>query len=214
MLNTTRSRVRALAVVGMAAVIGVTGAVAFQASAAEVPAAPALAPQAAQAAASDAAAGIRPVAIPSIPEAIKPPPGSRPIGAFIVTSGTQNYTCVIAADGTGAFTGTATPEAQLIGTGGRIHHFAGPTWQSERDQSLVVGGAKIPVAQTGTIPWLRVAVASHGGTGILSKADFINRLYTSGGAAPTGGCKADEVVKVQYKALYVFWDDPATPPVA
>jgi hypothetical protein len=208
MLNTTRSRVRALAVVGMAAVVTTIGAVAYQASAAEV-AAPSAAAVPAVLPAAPGVAGARAVSIPAIPAEIKPPEHSRPIGAYVVAAGTQNYTCA-----GGVFPTTSTPEAQLIGTGGWIHHFGGPSWQSERDQSLVVGGAKVAVTKTGTIPWLLVTVAHHTGAGILAQADYINRLYTSGGVAPTRTCTDGEVVKVKYSAVYVFWDDPATPPVA
>ena len=195
MLSTTRSRVRALAVVGMAGVLAAVGAVTYQASAAEVaaPAAPAaFGPESRQ------------VAIPGIPKAIKPPKGARPLGAYLVTSGTQTYKCT-----GGIFTGASTPEAQLVGTGGRIHHFGGPSWQSERDGSLVTATKVEPVSpRTGTIPELLLKVAGHSGTGVLSKADYINRLYTSGGVAPTTSCTAGQTVKVSYKAVYVFWDAP------
>lgn len=198
MLNTTRSRVRALAVAGMAVVAGGVAAVTYSASAAEV-AAPA-------AVGADAQA----VAIPAIPATIKPPAGSRPIGAYLVASGTQNYTCVVAAGATtGAFTGASTPEAQLIGTGGRIHHFAGPSWQSLRDGSLVTGTKLAASDRAGAIPELLLQVATHSGSGVLSKADYINRLYTSGGLAPTGTCTTGQTAKVPYKAVYVFWDAPA-----
>jgi hypothetical protein len=202
LLRSSRSRVRALAVVGMAAVTAAIGTVTYQASAAEVttPATPA-------AVGPDA----RAVSIPTIPDAIKPPPGSRPIGAYLVANGTQNYTCVVPTGATtGAYTGASVPEAQLIGTGGKIHHFAGPSWQSERDGSLVTAKVKLPTSpRTGTIPELLLVVLTHSGTGILDKADYINRLYTSGGVAPTDTCKTGDTVKVPYKALYVFWDDPA-----
>jgi len=200
MLSTKRSRVRALAGVGMAAVVATIGAVTFSASAAETSlvAPAAVGPDA------------RAVSIPGIPDAIKPPKGSRPIGAYIVTTGTQNYTCVVAEGATvGGFTGKSTPEAQLVGTGGRIHHFGGPSWQSLRDNSLVTATKVGESAKTGTIPELLLQVATHSGQGILSKADYISRLYTSGGAAPTTACAAGEVKKVQYKAVYVFWDAPA-----
>jgi len=197
MLSTSRSRVRALVVVGMAGVVAAIGAVTYNASAAEVAAPAAVGPDARQ------------VPIPAIDPSIKPPAGSRPIGAFLVASGTQNYTCVIGTDGTGTFSGASTPEAQLIGTGGKIHHFAGPSWQSERDKSLVTATKTAALPKTGTIPELLLTVASHSGTGILSKAAYINRLYTSGGAAPTGACAKDAVVKVPYKAVYVFWSAPA-----
>src|SRR4051794_16906483 len=182
MFNTTRSRVRALAVAGMAVAAGGVAAVTYSASAAEI-AAPAA-----------VGADARAVAIPAISPTIKPPAGSRPIGAYLVSSGTQNYTCVVPSGAaTGAYTGAATPEAQLIGTGGRIHHFAGPSWQSLRDSSLVTA-TKVGAADRGptAIPELLLKVASHTGSGVLSKADYINRLYTSGGVAPAGSCAAGQ----------------------
>jgi hypothetical protein len=198
MLNTTRSRVRALAMAGMAVVAGGVAAVTYNASAAEVAAPAAI------------GADARAVSIPAIAEAIKPPAGSRPIGAYLVADGTQNYTCVLPAGAsTGAYTGASTPEAQLIGTGGRIHHFAGPSWQSLRDGSLVTGTKLAANNRTGAIPELLLQVATHSGSGILSKADYINRLFTSGGVAPTTSCTAGQVVKVPYKAVYVFWAAPA-----
>ncbi|WP_433294659.1 DUF3455 domain-containing protein [Actinoplanes sp. CA-030573] len=191
---------RALSVAGMAAVVAGIGAVTFNASAAEVAAPAAVGPDA------------RAVSIPSIPEIIKPPAGSRPIGAYVVTSGTQNYTCVVPTGATaGAYTGKSTPEAQLVGTGGRLHHFAGPSWQSLRDNSLVTATASKSSPKDGTIPELLLQVLTHSGKGVLSKADWINRLYTSGGVAPTDPCTSGQSVSVPYKAVYVFWDDPAIP---
>ena len=187
MLSTTRSRVRALSVVGMAAVVGAVGAVSYNANAATT------------------ASDTRSVSVPAvIADVIKPPAGSRPVGAYVVTKGTQNYTC--AADGT--YSAPSTPEAQLIGTGGRVHHFGGPSWQSLRDGSLVTAKKVQSSPRTGAIPELLLQVTSHTGTGVLSKADWINRLYTSGGVAPTGTCTAGQTVQVPYGAVYVFWDDP------
>jgi hypothetical protein len=188
MLSTSRSRVRALAVTGMAAVAVAIAGVTYQASAAEVAAPAAAGPDARQ------------VAIPGIPEAIKPPAGSRPIGAYLVAAGTQTYTCT-----GGVFTGASVPEAQLIGTGGKIHHFKGPSWQSERDGSLVTAAKVASSDRAGTIPELLLQVNSHTGTGILSKATYINRLYTSGGTAPAGACTDGSTTAVPYKAVYVFW---------
>jgi len=207
MFNTKRSRVRALAVAGMAVVAGGVAAVTYSASAAEVSA-----PAASSGLAAPAPFGpdAKAVAIPGIPAAIQPPAGSKPIGAYVVASGTQNYTCVVP-DGatTGGYTGTSTPEAQLVGTGGRIHHFAGPSWQSLRDNSLVTATKIGQSARANAVPELLLQVVTHSGNGILTKADYINRLYTSGGVAPTGSCTAGQTVKVPYKAVYVFWDAPA-----
>ena len=193
MVRSTRLRRRAIAATGMAAVVAAIGAVSYQASAAEV---------AAPARASDT----RAVDIPFIPSPIKPPPGSRPLGAYLVQSGTQNYTC----GATGAY-GASTPEAQLIGTGGRIHHFGGPSWQSERDGSLVTAAksAEAPSAQAGAIAQLLLKVNGHTGHGIMDRADYINRLFTSGGLAPAGACTPGATASVPYRAVYVFWDDPA-----
>ncbi|GAA2674528.1 MULTISPECIES: DUF3455 domain-containing protein [Actinoplanes] len=210
MFRTKRARIRAIALTGsLAAAAATIGAVSFNASAAETtPAAP-VAPAAA--APITPANAVAP-ATSAIPSLIQPPAGSRPVGAYLVTSGTQDYTCVVPAGATsGAFTGASTPEAQLLGTGGRIHHFAGPSWQSTRDKSLVTATKVEASPRTGTIPELLLKVATHTGKGVLTKADYINRLYTSGGVAPTTACTAGQVVKVPYKALYVFWDAPAAP---
>jgi hypothetical protein len=197
MLSTKRSRIRAAGVVGMAAVVAAIGAVSFNANAAEI--------KAPAAVGADAQA----VSIPGIADAIKPPAGSRPIGAYVVANGTQNYTCVVPAGATtGGYTAASTPEAQLIGTGGRLHHFAGPSWQSLRDNSLVTGTKVDQNTVAGAVPELLLSVATHSGTGVLSKADYINRLHTSGGVAPTTTCTAGQVAKVPYKAVYVFWDAP------
>lgn len=203
MLSTKRSRVRAAGIVGMAAVVATIGAVSFNANAAEVKAPTSFA------APAPVGADAKAVAIPGIAAAIKPPAGSRPIGAYLVANGTQNYTCVVPAGATtGGYTAASTPEAQLIGTGGKVHHFGGPSWQSERDNSLVTATKVNQNTVTGAIPELLLQAATHTGTGIMSKVDYINRLYTSGGVAPTTSCTAGQVVKVSYKAVYVFWDAP------
>ncbi|GIE98937.1 DUF3455 domain-containing protein [Paractinoplanes rishiriensis] len=192
MFNHTRSILRAFAV------IGVTGAFLAVGGAAQ-----------AKPAKDAAASGLSAAAISLIPEAIRPPAGSRPVGAWLVASGTQTYTCVVAAGATtGAFTGGSVPEAQLIGTAGKIHHFGGPSWQSVKDGSLVTAVREAGVPREGTIQELLLKVDKRTGKGILSKSDYINRLYTSGGVAPTGSCTAGQTATVNYGALYVFWDAP------
>ncbi|MEU4425565.1 DUF3455 domain-containing protein [Actinoplanes sp. NPDC024001] len=187
MLSTTRSRIRAVAVVGMAAVAAAVVTVTHEASAAES----------------------RTVAVPFIPEIIQPPAGSRLVGAYLVTKGTQTYTCVVPAGATtGAYTGASVPEAQLIGTGGRLHHFGGPSWQSVRDGSLVTAARVESSPRAGTIPELLLKVNSRTGEGVLSRSDYINRLRTSGGVAPAGSCTAGQSVSVPYGSIYVFWDAP------
>jgi hypothetical protein len=196
MKTTSRTRVRLLAAAGAVAVAALTVTVTHQASAAET--------SAAETSAAGAAA-----AVPAIPAAIKPPANSRPLGAYWVVTGTQNYTCVVPAGATtGGYTGTSTPEAQLLGTGGRVHHFGGPSWQSERDNSLITAAKVAQSAVTGAVPELLLQVNGHTGSGIMTRADYVNRLHTSGGVAPTTACTAGQTVAVPYKAIYVFWDAP------
>jgi hypothetical protein len=133
---------------------------------------------------------------------IAPPAGSRLIGLFTVLSGTQTYTCVGA-----KFVAPSTPEAQLIGLRGRLHHFAGPSWQSVRDGSLVTATKLREKAVTGSIPELLLQVNSHSGAGLLSTATYIQRLHTSGGVAPTTACTDGAKASVPYHAIYAFWSN-------
>ncbi|GAB1645184.1 DUF3455 domain-containing protein [Krasilnikovia sp. MM14-A1259] len=167
----------------MAAVVVAVGAVTFNASAQEVQAAH---------------------PIPSPNPTLAPPPGSTKVAEVHVQKGTQTYTCA-----GGVFGPTSTPEARLVGQGGPIHHFAGPSWQSERDDSLVTAtriaaGPPSPDA----IPELLLGVNSHTGSGILSPVTHIQRLHTSGGVAPTRSCTDGETASVPYDATYVFWAAP------
>lgn len=167
------------------AVVGALTAVTFNASAAE----------------SDAQARPRPSAS-TTPSPIAPPAGLRPIGSYRVVNGTQTYTCAA-----GSFAGASVPEAQLVGTGGRLHHFKGPSWQSTRDQSLVTATKVGEKTRTGTIAELLLQVTTHSGpaNGVLAKAQYIQRLNTSGGVAPTTACTDGATTAVRYGATYVFW---------
>ncbi|MFC7545883.1 DUF3455 domain-containing protein [Plantactinospora sp. GCM10030261] len=207
-------RIRTLMVAGLAACVGAVAAGAHPATA-SAKAEPAPQPASATTAttpltALTATTETTGVAVTQLlPDAVKPPAGSRPIGAYLVSRGTQDYTCVVpgGAD-TGAFTDASVPEAELVGTGGWIHHFAGPSWQSRRDGSLVTATRVASSPRPGAIPELLLEVAARSGAGILSRADYISRLFTSGGLAPTGSCVPGETVRVPYGAVYVFWDAP------
>jgi hypothetical protein len=194
-----RTRIRSITAVGAAAVVAALGTVTNNASAAEIPA---------TADSSQAGAGveaIRPLA--GVPDILKPPAEEnvKLLGAERVLTGTQTYTCAA----NGSFVGTAsTPEATLVGTFGFVHHFAGPTWQAQppfdRSSSKVTAARVQGVDKPGTIPWLLLKVNSSEGTGPLAKTKYIQRLLTSGGAAPTTACTAGEKVSVRYGAVYVF----------
>ena len=88
-------------------------------------------------------------------------------------------------------------------------HFLGPTWQY-RDGSKVVGvvRARAESPDPGAIPWLLLTARSVGGPGIFDDVTSIQRLRTTSGRAPTGGCDAAHAgaeARVGYTAEYFFY---------
>jgi len=138
----------------------------------------------------------------SAPAALTPPAGLHSIGTYHVVSGTQTYTCA-----NGSFAGASVPEATLSGPAGQVHHFAGPSWQSVSDQSLITATRTAGVNVAGSIPELLLTVNSHSGPtdGLLAQVQNVQRLNTSGGAAPTTACTDGDTTAVPYTADYVFW---------
>ena len=132
---------------------------------------------------------------------LQPPAGLRIIGQFVVGTGTQTYTCT-----GGKFTGSSVPEAGLFdGANRKIHHFGGPTWQSEADGSLITAA---PVANSpvpGAVPELLLEVRTRSGSGMLSTVTHIQRMNTFGGVAPATACTDGQKASVPYNANYIFW---------
>jgi hypothetical protein len=58
---------------------------------------------------------------------------------------------------------------------------------------------------TGSIPQLLLKATVNRGTGVFGSVTYINRLDTSGGAAPTGSCISGQTVGVPYTAQYLFY---------
>jgi hypothetical protein len=173
---------------------------------------------------------------PTVDATIALPTGGGSVLLHAVASGTQNYTCTAttasadagadADEADAADTATTTyawtltaPEAELkdcasvkIGT-----HFASaagataPEWMTT-DGTYVIGARKAAyTADASAIPWLLLQVTSHGGTGILAKALYVQRLNTVGGKAPATGCGPSSVgttTKVGYTADYWFYGTP------
>jgi len=106
------------------------------------------------------------------------------------------------------------PEATLLdATGAEVgRHFAGPSWQA-KDGSKVIGEvlASNRAPAEGSIPWLILRAKSRSGNGVFASADYILRLQTEGGVAPTGGCdqaRTGSETRVPYNAVYVFFSEP------
>lgn len=87
-------------------------------------------------------------------------------------------------------------------------HYVGPTWQSIRDGSKVVGAVKArrdaPNPQR-DIPWLLLQATSTTGPGLFGEVQYIQRLDTEGGVAPAGPCSTGQMASVPYQATYAFW---------
>jgi hypothetical protein len=132
---------------------------------------------------------------------LQPPDGLKLVGMFVVGDGTQTYTCT-----GGKFADPSVPEAGLYdGANRKIHHFGGPSWQSEADGSLITAGKVASSPVPGAIPELLLEVKTRSGQGMLSTVTHIQRMNTFGGVAPATPCTDGEKASVSYKANYLFW---------
>lgn len=142
---------------------------------------------------------------PAVPDSLRVPEGNVVVWKA-AARGWQIYRC--GADGAWKL---KAPDAVLRDDAGKAvgKHFAGPTWQAS-DGSRVVGqlAAKADAPDAGAVPWLLVAATAHSGAGVLAKVSFVQRVATSGGKAPAGGCDAahaDSDERVPYSATYYFY---------
>jgi Protein of unknown function (DUF3455) len=137
------------------------------------------------------------------------PPGGQELVLKAIGRGSQNYVCDHA---TRSWT-FRDPTATLNRHGRAIGiHYAGPTWElfdGSRVKASVIVNVPAP-NPTKDIPWLLLEATEHAGSGVLSTVDFIQRLHTRGGVAPTGGAcnpTSDQTVGVPYTAVYRFFSD-------
>jgi len=153
----------------------------------------------------------RTIPAPAAPPALQPPSGQTLLFA-LSAKGVQIYSCEMDAAHPGAYGWQfIQPEAQLSDARGRVvaKHYAGPTWEST-DGSQVVGEvrAHLDSPDRNAVPWLLLAAKSNSGSGAFAAVRSIQRLRTSGGLAPAGGCKevqAQQMLRVPYTATYYFY---------
>lgn len=152
----------------------------------------------------------------TVPKNLRPPTGEEPC-CSVTAKGMQIYECRAkqgdASQFEWAFKG---PEADLFDRhGAKIgKHYAspdksGPVWESN-DGSKVMGKreADAPAKKTDAIPWLLLSAKKTEGNGVFSKVTSIQRLDTTGGKAPAGGCdsaSAGKEIRVPYTATYKFY---------
>jgi hypothetical protein len=119
--------------------------------------------------------------------------------------GAQVYECKMGGDGKLAWA-FREPIATLLVDGKTVgRHYAGPSWE-HNDGSAVTGkvAASAPGTTPGDIPWLKLDVVSHRGTGILSGVTTVLRIDTQGGMLGGACDKAGAFRSVPYSAGYVF----------
>jgi hypothetical protein len=138
-----------------------------------------------------------------LPDAIAAPGETTVL--TVHAEGAQVYECKIGGDGKPAWA-FREPIATLLVDGKTVgRHYAGPSWEHS-DGSAVVGkvAASAPGATPGDIPWLKLDVVSHRGTGILSGVTTVLRIDTQGGKLDGACDKAGAFRSVPYSAGYVF----------
>jgi len=146
---------------------------------------------------------------PETDAGLKVTDGSKPL-LRASAKGVQIYTCR-----DGAYDAAhSEPDAVLTNRKGVviIHHYlnsdpAGPAWEATDGSKVIAKKLDPAQSRTGTIPWLRLEVVGHEGTGLLGKVTFIQRVDTAGGVAPAGTCDPAKSprVRVPYTATYYFY---------
>jgi len=130
--------------------------------------------------------------------------GETIVAAFHAV-GAQIYECKIGNDGKLAWQ-FREPVATLLSEGKTIgRHYAGPNWEY-MDGSAVAAKAvgNAPGDTPADIPWLKLEVTDHRGTGALSSVTTVQRINTRGGVV-TGACdQAGLYRSAPYAADYMF----------
>jgi hypothetical protein len=119
--------------------------------------------------------------------------------------GMQLYECKAGPDGKLAWSFTA-PQATLTVDGKVVgHHGAGPSWTLD-DGSSIVGKAiaNVPGANANDVPWLKLDVVSHDGSGKLSDVTTVQRINTVGGVMNDSCDRPSAGRGMPYAADYVF----------
>jgi len=142
-------------------------------------------------------------AFAQLPAAIAAP-GETVVATFYAT-GAQVYECKAGNDGKLAWA-FREPIATLLLDGKTIgRHYAGPNWE-HMDGSLVTARAagNVPGKTAADIPWLKLEVTAHRGSGMLTPVTTVQRINTVGGVL-SGTCdKAGAFQSAPYSTDYVF----------
>jgi hypothetical protein len=149
-----------------------------------------------------------------VPASLSPPPGLQR-AMQLKADGVQIYRCGHPKDADASSAPSwvfDAPRATLLDADGKpaARHYAGPTWEAP-DGSRITGKvtARADASEPGAIAWLLLKAESAGTPGRFDRVRAVQRLFTSGGAAPAGACsRLGEALEVPYRAVYVFWAEP------
>jgi hypothetical protein len=138
-----------------------------------------------------------------LPETIAAPGETTVLSVH--AEGAQVYDCKAGTDGKLAWA-FREPIATLMAEGKTVgRHYAGPSWE-HIDGSAVVGKAigNAPGATANDIPWLKLEVVSHRGSGTLTPVTTVQRINTQGGKLDGACDKTGATRSAPYSADYVF----------
>jgi hypothetical protein len=151
------------------------------------------------------------IAPPAVPRSLQAAPDVE--AAFMLSgSGVHVFECKVnglVADAYGwSFTA---PDATLYEGGSRsvgIHNVPN-LWESSTDRSSVSGIINATQgAGANNLPWARLRALPLSVDGMFAGVTSIQRVNTSGGVAPAGGCGADNVgaeARIGFRADYYFY---------
>ena len=137
-----------------------------------------------------------------------PPALAAPGESAVVTlhaEGAQVYECKPGNDGKLAWA-FREPIATLLLDGKTVgRHYAGPNWEHVDGSAVTAKAvANAPGQSAGDIPWLKLEVTGHRGSGTLAGITTVQRINTHGGVH-AGGCdNAGALYSAPYSADYVF----------
>jgi hypothetical protein len=147
---------------------------------------------------------------PRVPDAIAVPAGHKLLFR-LGGKGVQIYKATLTQAGALEWALEA-PLAELAepdGAGAAAgHHYDGPTWEATDGSAVkAIEKKSAPAPKARDIPWLLISTAAaEGPSGRFTPVVYIQRVNTSGGAAPVEAPKrAGTRIGVPYDATYLFY---------
>src|SRR3954471_6849455 len=138
-----------------------------------------------------------------LPDAIAAP--GENVVLSVHAEGAQVYECKAGTDGKLAW-GFREPIATLLSEGKTIgRHYAGPNWEHVDGSAVAAKAAgNAPGTTAADIPWLKLEVTTHRGSGVLTPVTTAQRINTHGGKLEGSCDKAGDFKSAPYSADYVF----------